>query len=228
MNRFKFSNYKLPHMAPFNNNKAESPKIKRQKTQEEKMAEAKETFRKISQKPLLEPKPLHPDSKGSSIKQTTSNNKIKIVGMEKAPELNQRTKDSLQAQAMKFNKPFFSPEYGVNVDPEDGVLSNRPIYSDGTKLTYDIEDRPIEDLVNQAYSKRRDEYMSMVGKKKHPMLPAQTKEQAEREFMNESYSTKFNPKTRQIERLVNSSGDGAISEEELSKVPSYLRNPFIQ
>ena len=62
MNRFKFSNYKLPHMAPFNNNKAESPKIKRQKTQEEKMAEAKETFRKISQKPLLEPKPLHPNS----------------------------------------------------------------------------------------------------------------------------------------------------------------------
>tara|TARA_R100000231_G_C5266808_1_gene147383 strand:+ start:102 stop:689 length:588 start_codon:yes stop_codon:yes gene_type:complete len=49
-------------MAPFNNNKAESPKIKRQKTQEEKMAEAKETFRKISQKPLLEPKQLHSNS----------------------------------------------------------------------------------------------------------------------------------------------------------------------
>ena len=171
--------------------------------------------------------------------------------------LTQKQKDSLHAQAMKFEKPYFSPKFGVNVDPEDGVLSNRPTFmpdlddfsklpvekrggytpeqlealypkSEGRKLTYDIEDKPIEDLVKEAYNKRLNDYMSMVGKKKHPMLPAQTKEQAEREFMNESYSTKFNPKTRQIERLVNSSGDGAISEEELSKVPSYLRNPFIQ
>ena len=142
--------------------------------------------------------------------------------------LTQKQKDSLHAQAMKFDKPYFSPKFGVNVDPEDGVLSNRPIYSDGTKLTYDIEDKPIEDLVKQAYGKRRDDYMSMVGKKKHKMLPPQTKEQAEREFMSESYSTKFNPETRQIEDLVSSSGDGAISEEELAKVPSYLRNPFQQ
>ena len=142
--------------------------------------------------------------------------------------LTQKQKDSLQGQAYKFGKPFFSPELGVNVDPEDGVLSNRPVYSDNTKLTYDPESKPIEDLVKQAYSKRRDDYMSMVGKKKHKMLPPQTKEQAEREFMSESYSTKFNPETRQIENLVSSNGDGAISEEELAKVPSYLRNPFQQ
>ena len=45
MNRFKFSNYKLPNMAPFNNNKAESPKIKNPKTaQEESLEKAKEAF----------------------------------------------------------------------------------------------------------------------------------------------------------------------------------------
>ncbi len=45
-------------------------------------------------------------------------------------------KDSLHRQANLYGKPFFSPKFGVNVDPEDGVLSNRPIYSDNTKLTY--------------------------------------------------------------------------------------------
>ncbi len=177
MNKFKFSNYKLPHMGPLNNN------------QRFKYDPAdKKAFEALTQK----------------------------------------QKDSLQAQAYKFDKPYFSPKFGVNVDPEDGVLSNRPIYSDGTKLTYDIEDKPIEDLVKQAYSERRDAYMSNVGKKKHKMLPPQTEEQAAKEFFNESYSTRFNPKTRQIEDLVSSSGDGAISEEELAKVPSYLRNPFQQ
>ena len=180
MNKFKFSNYKLPHMAPLNNN------------------HTKKRFT------------YDPEDKA------------------KFKALTQTQKDSLQAQAYKFDKPYFSPKFGVNVDPEDGVLSNRPIYSDGTKLTYDIEDKPIEDLVKQAYSERRDAYMSNVGKKKHKMLPPQTEEQAAKEFFNESYSTRFNPKTRQIEDLVSSSGDGAISEEELAKVPSYLRNPFQQ
>mgnify|MGYP003308935675 CR=1 FL=1 len=59
--------------------------------------------------------------------------------------LNQQTKDSLQGEAYKYNKPFFSPKHGVNVDPEDGVLSNRPIYSDNTKLTYDKIDKPFSE-----------------------------------------------------------------------------------
>jgi len=42
--------------------------------------------------------------------------------------LTQKQKDSLHAQAMKFDKPYFSPKFGVNVDPEDGVLSNRPTF----------------------------------------------------------------------------------------------------
>ena len=59
--------------------------------------------------------------------------------------LNQKTKDSLQGEAYKYDKPFFSPKHGVNVDPEDGVLSNRPIYSDNTKLTYDKIDKPFSE-----------------------------------------------------------------------------------
>ena len=39
--------------------------------------------------------------------------------------------------------------YGFNnVDPEDGVLSNRPVYSDNTKLTYDKIDRPFTSPMN--------------------------------------------------------------------------------
>jgi hypothetical protein len=68
--------------------------------------------------------------------------------------------------------------------------------------------------------------MGNVGKKKHPMLAAQTEEDARNEFFAESNSTMFNPKTGEIEDLTNSSGDGAISEDELAKVPSHLRNPL--
>ena len=59
--------------------------------------------------------------------------------------LNQQTKDSLVDQAWKYGKPFFSPKHGVNVDPEDGVLSNRPVYSDNTKLTYDKISKPFSE-----------------------------------------------------------------------------------
>tara|TARA_R110002020_G_C15922499_1_gene742983 strand:+ start:41 stop:664 length:624 start_codon:yes stop_codon:yes gene_type:complete len=207
MKKFNIGNYKLPHMTPLNNNHTGGLN-----SQADKKA-----FQALTQK----------------------------------------QKDSLHAQAMKFDKPYFSPKFQVNVDTEDGVLRNRPTFkpdlddfsklpenqrggytveeleslyplSEGRRLTYDIEDKPVEDLVKQAYGKRYDDYMSMVGKKKHKMLPPQTKEQAEREFFDESYSTKFNTRTKQIEDVVSSSGDGAASEEKLAQVPSYLRNPFQQ
>jgi len=76
-------------------------------------------------------------------------NHPKIKSFEKAPELNQKTKDSLHGEANKYGKAFFSPKYGVNVDPEDGVLSNRPVYTDGTKLTYDKIDKPYSKSSNQ-------------------------------------------------------------------------------
>ena len=68
--------------------------------------------------------------------------------------LNQKTKDSLHTEANKYGKPFFSPKYGVNVDPEDGVLSNRPVYSDDTKLTYDKIDKPFDSPAKKAEPRR--------------------------------------------------------------------------
>ena len=69
--------------------------------------------------------------------------------------LSQVQKDSLQGEAYKYNKPFFSPKHGVNVDPEDGVLSNRPIYSDDTKLTYDKIDKPFDSPVSKSNEPRK-------------------------------------------------------------------------
>jgi len=164
--------------------------------------------------------------------------------------LSQQQKDSLHGQAMKFGYPFFSSKFGVNVDPEDGVLSNRPVISEdkiyegsggytleelenlypkseGRKLTYKVEDKPIEEKVNEAYSKIRDQYLSMAGKKKHHMLPAKDENQMFQEFLSEYHSSKFDPETGKVMLLGNEDGgDGFISEEELAKVPSYLRNPF--
>lgn len=70
------------------------------------------------------------------------NKRKKIVKFETAPEINQKTRDSLHTEANKYGKPFFSPKHNVNVDPEDGVLSNRPVYDDGSKLTYESIDTP--------------------------------------------------------------------------------------
>ena len=62
--------------------------------------------------------------------------------------LSQVQKDSLHNQANLYGKPFFSPKHGVNVDPEDGVLSNHPVYSDNTKLTYEKIDKPFTSPMN--------------------------------------------------------------------------------
>ena len=69
----KTGGFKLPHMSksPIAYHekghmvKAEKPRIKNPKTAEEEQLEAaKETFKQISQKPLLEPKPLKPETRG--------------------------------------------------------------------------------------------------------------------------------------------------------------------
>ena len=69
----KTGGFKLPHMSksPIAYHekghmvKAEKPRIKNPKTAEEEQLEAaKETFKQISQKPLLEPKPLKPEMRG--------------------------------------------------------------------------------------------------------------------------------------------------------------------
>jgi|TARA_R100000030_G_scaffold22526_2_gene16212 hypothetical protein len=85
--------------------------------------------------------------------------------------LSQKQKDSLHSEANKYGKAFFSPKFNVNVDPEDGVLTNRPTFkpelddfsklpenqrggytveeleslypkSEGRQLTYPIIDKP--------------------------------------------------------------------------------------
>ena len=63
---------------------------------------------------------------------------------ERYDKMPQRVKDSLQQVAYEYGGPFFSPKHQVNVDPEDGVLYNRPIYSDGTMLTYPSLDKPVK------------------------------------------------------------------------------------
>jgi len=68
----KTGGFKLPHMSKSpvayhekgHMVKAEKPKIKVQKTEEEKMAEARKALDQISQKPLLEPKPLKSEMRG--------------------------------------------------------------------------------------------------------------------------------------------------------------------
>ena len=67
-------------------------------------------------------------------------------------EMSQKVKDSLQRQAWLFGKPFFSPKYQVNVDPEDGVLTGRPIYSDGSMLTYESLESPLNTGENHLWN----------------------------------------------------------------------------
>jgi hypothetical protein len=114
-------------------------------------------------------------------------------------QLNQKTKDSLHGEANKYGKPFFSPKHGVNVDPEDGVLSNRPVYSDNTKLTYDKIDKPFsESGINRnetktdslghdaAWAKWEKGYMDRTHKMKgtkfeKPITPEENKREMEME-----------------------------------------------
>ncbi len=84
-----------------------------------------------------------------------------------------------------------------------------------------------EERVNEAYSKIRDQYLSMAGKKKHPLLPAKDEDQMFQEFLGEYHTSKFDPETGEVKILKHvDDEDGFISEEELANVPSYLRNPF--
>ena len=91
-----------------------------------------------------------PGAKGSCRKSSPANQNMKFekANRERYEAMSQKTKDSLHHQANLYGKPFFSPKHQVNVDPEDGVLSNRPIYKDGTMLTYDKIDKPFTSPMN--------------------------------------------------------------------------------
>ena len=76
------------------------------------------------------------------------------IKTKRAPELNQKTKDSLQGEAFKYDKAFYSPKHKVNVDPEDGVLENRVFYEDGSELKYESIDKPFDSPANKAEPRR--------------------------------------------------------------------------
>ena len=80
--------------------------------------------------------------------------KFDQANRKRVEEMPQSVKDSLHTEANKYGKEFFSPKYQVNVDPEDGVLSNRPIYEDGSKLTYEKIDKPFDSPANKAEPRR--------------------------------------------------------------------------
>ena len=75
--------------------------------------------------------------------------KFEKANRERYNKMPQRIKDSLQAEAWKYGGPFWSPKHQVNVDPEDGVLYNRPIYKDGTMLTYPSLSEPVSNPLNK-------------------------------------------------------------------------------
>ena len=71
---------------------------------------------------------------GSPAKQTFGDKEPSIMEEKKQPrfiynpksdELNEKQRDSLNTVARKTNKGFYSPEFDVSVDPEDGVLTNK-------------------------------------------------------------------------------------------------------
>lgn len=74
------------------------------------------------------------------------------IKLKKAPQLNQRVKDSLQAEAWNYGRPFYSSQFQVNVDPEDGVLENRVFYKDGSELKYKTIDKPFNSNIPQGKS----------------------------------------------------------------------------
>jgi|TARA_B100000035_G_scaffold154978_1_gene132013 hypothetical protein len=132
MNKFNIGGFKLPHMS-----NSALPVKKYKKVEQQRIG-----ANLPPQKPIQQPKPLHPNSGGSSITYHKDGHAPKIASMDRAPELSEDLKAQLHEQANVLGRPFWSEEHQVNVDPEDGVLHNRPVYDDGTKLTYDPYKKP--------------------------------------------------------------------------------------
>ena len=71
---------------------------------------------------------------GSPVKQSIGYKEPSIMEEKKQPrfvynpksdELNEKQRDSLNTVARDKNEGFYSPEFDVSVDPEDGVLTNK-------------------------------------------------------------------------------------------------------
>ena len=63
--------------------------------------------------------------------------------------MSQDVKDSLHSEANKYGKPFWSDQHQVNVDPEDGVLSNRPRDAKGEYFKFETINKPYSNAAPQ-------------------------------------------------------------------------------
>ena len=88
----------------------------------------------------------HPDKKKGSPAKNNHDGRMRFDPENRkiVDAMPQRVKDSLRDAAWEYGGSFYSPKYNVNVDPEDGVLYNRPIYSDGTMMTYPSLSKPVK------------------------------------------------------------------------------------
>ena len=127
----KTGGFKLPHMSKSpvayhekgHMVKAEKPKIKVQKTEEEKMAEARKALNQISQKPLLEPKPLKPEMRGpinfDHDKNTLFASADDTAELEKMPAYTKDTPQDALRKMPSFHETFTNSSGGGNSDDEE-------------------------------------------------------------------------------------------------------------
>ena len=144
----KTGGFKLPHMSksPIAYHekghmvKAEKPTIKNPKTTEEEQLEAaKETLKQISQKPLLEPKPLNPEMRGPINFDHDDDPVFKSQPNDKVPSFDETFKsssggDSNDEELNKFLQGIHevdNPEYEAPRSTEnDFFIKNRSKESD--------------------------------------------------------------------------------------------------
>ncbi len=149
---FNMSGFKLPHLAPFNNNeqspkhKVEKPKIKRQKTLEEQRAEALK-FKKLTNPPKLlpmkEPKLVQSNS-GAVAKQTVSSS-----GGNDLDEFLKRV------ESRKITNPEYADQEGPKRSKSyDFFITNRSPESDRVARQMDSLNKAV---MEQAKNRRFDE-----------------------------------------------------------------------
>ena len=163
----KTGGFKLPHMSKSpvayhekgHMVKAEKPKIKAQKTEEEKMAEARKALDQISQKPLLEPKPLKPEMRGpinfSHDKNTLFAPAEDTAELKKMPAYTKDTPQDALRKMPSFHETFTNSS-GNN--PEEFKAKYRDSVADS------IEDKRLANFIKNMEVLDNPEYASYTKK----------------------------------------------------------------
>jgi len=139
----KTGGFKLPHMSKSpvayhekgHMVKVEKPKIKVQKTEEEKMAEARKTLDQISRKPLLEPKPLKPEMRGPLNQETFMSSSGGGLTDDERAEAN-RLLDSVKSTYMDRE---FKRKGRYDKDLKKVVFDNVPLSEEDNLRDYNLE-----------------------------------------------------------------------------------------